>query len=226
MTDDRILAFYRQLKIMARLPKGVEVMNPYLDDYSFGLCARFYHKYYHDETPRSLLLGINPGRFGSGTTGISFTDPVKLDKICGIENTFAKKTELSADFIYRMIGKFGGPDEFYRRYFISAVSPLGFTREGKNINYYDDKKLETAVTPFIVDSIKKILSLGIRREKCFCIGEGKNAAFLKKLNAEHHWFKEIMPLSHPRFIMQYKRKSVERYVGEYLRVLSGSATRV
>ena len=38
---------------------------------------------------------------------------------------------------------------FYANYFIGAVCPLGFMKDGKNINYYDDKKLQQAVTPFI-----------------------------------------------------------------------------
>ena len=216
MIADNILAFYKQLRITTALPKGIGVMNPYQEDYAFSLCQQFYHKFYHDQQLRTLLLGINPGRFGSGTTGISFTDPVKLENVCEIENSFPKKAELSADFIYHMIKAFGGPKKFYSNYFISAVSPLGFTKDGKNINYYDDKKLEKAVTPFIVESINKIISIGMRREKCYCIGEGKNFAFLKKLNVEHHWFKEIMPLAHPRFIMQYRRKQLNTYIENYL----------
>ena len=216
MIADNILAFYKQLRITTALPKGIGVMNPYQEDYAFSLCETFYQRFYNDDQPRTLLLGINPGRFGSGTTGISFTDPVKLENVCGIANSFPKKAELSADFIYHMIKAFGGPKKFYLNYFISAVSPLGFTKDGKNINYYDDKKLEKAVTPFIVESINKIISIGMRREKCYCIGEGKNFAFLKKLNTAHHWFKEIMPLAHPRFIMQYRRKQLNTYIENYL----------
>ena len=195
-------------------------MNPYLDDYAFSLCENFYRRFYNDNQPRALLLGINPGRFGSGTTGISFTDPVKLEDVCMIKNSFPKKAELSADFIYHMISAFGGPEKFYQHYFISAVSPLGFTKDGKNINYYDDKKLEKAITPFIIESINNIMSIGMSREKCFCIGEGKNFKFLQKLNEEHHWFKEVIPLAHPRFIMQYKRKRIDMYIQYYLENLS------
>ncbi len=39
---------------------------------------------------RYLILGINPGRFGGGITGIPFTDPIRLQNICGIENDFQK----------------------------------------------------------------------------------------------------------------------------------------
>ncbi len=216
MMDIDILDFLKGLHIEARLPKGVEVMNPYLDPYASGLCEKFYKKYYHDKEPRSLLLGINPGRFGSGITGISFTDPIKLEKECGIANNIIKKPELSSDFIYTMIRHFGGPEVFYRHYFISAVSPLGFTIKGKNINYYDDPKLEKALRPFIIRSIDGLINMGFNRDKCFCIGEGKNYGFLKKLNSEQRWFSEIIPLAHPRFIMQYKRKKVDRYISDYL----------
>ena len=101
MVDHHILAFYRQLDLGAVLPKGIVVMNPYKDEYTIGLCKKFYQKYYHDCEIRTLMLGINPGRFGSGTTGISFTDPIKLEQDCGIENILPKKAELSADFITR-----------------------------------------------------------------------------------------------------------------------------
>jgi hypothetical protein len=219
MLDSEILTFYKTLKIAAKLPKGIEVMNPYQDAYAFSLCDKFYHQYYHDRWQRTLLLGINPGRFGSGITGISFTDPIKLEKECGIKNTFLKKSELSSEFIYAMIRSFGGPELFYRHYFISAISPLGFTRKGKNINYYDDNKLEKAVTPFIIDSIHQLMVMGFSTEKCFCIGEGKNYLFLRKLNDQQKWFKEIIPLAHPRFIMQYRRKQLDRHIEQYLEKL-------
>lgn len=219
MLDSKILEFLMGLKIDARLPKGIEVMNPYHDEYTVRLCKAFYKKFYNDHHPRSLLLGINPGRFGSGITGISFTDPIKLERECGIENTFVKKPELSSDFIYKMIKSFGGPEVFYKHYFISAVSPLGFTKKGKNINYYDDKKLEKAVLPFIVDSVNTLLPMGFSQHKCYCIGEGKNFDFLQKLNEDHQWFEEIVPLAHPRYIMQYRRKQLNRYIATYLEAL-------
>lgn len=218
MVSDKILSFYKNLRVSG-IPEGVEVMNPYRDDYTFGLCRKFYQKYYHDQNSRTLLLGINPGRFGSGMTGISFTDPAKLEKICGIENTFPKKAELSADFIYKMIEAFGGPEIFYRQFFISAASPLGFTANGKNINYYDDKKLEAAVKPFIIESIHHLLSAGFSKKKCFIIGEGKNFDFLKKQNAEQKWFDEMIPLPHPRFIMQYRRRQIDKYIDLYVEAL-------
>lgn len=194
-------------------------MNPYRDHETMGICEKFYRKFYSDNSPRRILLGINPGRFGSGTTGISFTDPIQLQTACGIENTFPKKAELSSDFIYRMIAAYGGPTLFYQRYFISAVSPLGFVKDGKNINYYDEPGLLKAVTPFIVSSLSRLTELPVDRSTCFCVGEGKNYNFLVTLNEKHKWFDTITPLAHPRFIMQYKRKQLDQYIRQYLDVL-------
>jgi hypothetical protein len=220
MLSESIPSFLKGLRITSRLPRGIEILDPYTNPDVFDLCRQFYHKYYHDTNPRTLLLGINPGRFGSGTTGISFTDPIKLEKYCGIKNDLAKKPELSADFIYMMIEAYGGPAAFYSKYFVSAVSPLGFTFKGKNINYYDVAALEKAVTPFIVDSINKMIGMGMSKEKCYCIGEDKNLKALVRLNDKHKWFNEIIPLPHPRFIMQYRRKKLAEYIDIYLTRLS------
>src|SRR5882762_5290194 len=174
MVSGNILNFLKELKITAKLPKGVEVLYPYDNPQTFELCKQFYHKYYNDNKQRTLLLGINPGRFGSGTTGVSFTDPIKLEKYCGIRNDLVKKAELSADFIYAMIIAYGGLESFYDRFFISSVSPLGFIQNGKNINYYDIPQLAKVITPFIIESMDKLIDIGMSPEKAFCIGGDKN----------------------------------------------------
>ena len=213
--SEAILRFYKGLQA-PRMPKGIAVMNPYQDAAVFPLVKAFYEKYYNDNKTRTLMLGINPGRFGSGTTGISFTDPIRLETVCGILNMIPKKPELSSDFIYRMIEAYGGPKSFYQRYFISAVSPLGFTRDGKNINYYDDKKLQQVVRPFAAQCISQMVEMGMDTDRCICVGEGKNFDFLEALNNEHRWFKKIIPLAHPRFIMQYRRKQLGKHIQSYL----------
>ncbi|MFN5170617.1 MAG: uracil-DNA glycosylase family protein [Cyclobacteriaceae bacterium] len=219
MWDDRILGFLSQLRFDARLPKGFAVMNPYRDLATLDVCRKFYGQFYHDDHPRTLMLGINPGRFGSGVTGISFTDPVKLEQNLGITNPFAKKPELSSDFIYRMIDAYGGPRLFYGQFFVSALSPLGFLLNGKNVNYYDDARLEKAATPFIIRSVEQLLGMGPHREVVFCIGEGENLRFLTRLNETHGWFGRLVGLPHPRFVMQYRRKRLAEFIDLYLRAL-------
>jgi hypothetical protein len=212
---DQILSFQKKLKLDIKLPKGVQAMNPYQDKIAFSICEKFYKKFYDDEDQRTMILGINPGRHGGGITGIPFTDPLKLDAL-GIQNDFQKKRELSADFVYQMIDAFGGAREFYHQFYISAVSPLGFTQNEKNLNYYDFKGLGELLTKFIVECLHHQLSWKLNKKVCYCLGEGDNFRFLKKLNEHYHFFGEIIPLPHPRFIMQYRRKRINEFIDLYL----------
>jgi hypothetical protein len=219
MFADSILRFFKQLKITTPLPKGVEVLNPYKNKTTYTLCEQFYKKYYADDNKRRLILGINPGRHGAGLTGIPFTDPIKLQKYCNIKNDLQKKAELSADFIYEVIHAYGGLEQFYRNFHFSSVSPLGFIMAGKNLNYYDVRELEECLRPFMIDSLKKTIKFGIDTSECFCLGEGDNFRFLARLNEEQKFFDKIVPLAHPRFIMQYRRKKMREYVDDYVRIM-------
>jgi Domain of unknown function (DUF4918) len=216
----KILLFLKNLHLGVALPVGVEVMNPFKQEATFNLCKKFYNKYYSDNNPRYIVLGINPGRFGGGVTGIPFTDPVRLQNTCGIENDFPKKQELSSVFIYEMIHAFGGVQIFYDRFYISAISPLGFTKNNKNMNYYDDRQLENSIRNFVIECINRQLEFGISRKVAFCLGEGKNFVYFSKLNNEMNFFEKIVALPHPRFIMQYKLKKKEEYIARYLREMA------
>jgi hypothetical protein len=218
MFAQKLINFYRQLKPPA-VPKGFEVLHPQHDKEVMKVVEHFFTKFYDDSRPRKLLLGINPGRHGAGMTGINFTGPRQLKEVCGIDHPWGNSSELSAEFIYEVIGQYGGPSAFYGDYFLGSVSPLGFTKDGKNINYYDDRKLEQAVTPFIIDTIHQQLDMGFDRTVCLCIGGEKNFKFLQALNQKNEFFQSIVPLAHPRFIMQYRRKKKQEFVDEYLKAL-------
>jgi hypothetical protein len=218
--SDRINQFNQTLRIAARLPRDIQTLNPFKDPITSYLSQRFYKKYYSDTKSRTLILGINPGRHGGGITGVPFTDPINLEKYCSIENNLPKKHELSSEFIYKMIMAYGSPEKFYQKFYFSSISPLGFTKDGKNLNYYDLKGLPETLMEFILDCLQTQLKWGINREIAFCLGEGKNFEFLKSLNEEYKFFHKIIPLSHPRFIMQYKRKRLKEYVDDYLKKLN------
>ena len=184
---ERALRFYASLA-SPRVPRGVTVMNPYTEPRTQAYVRIFLEKYFSDNCERTLIIGINPGRFGSGITGVTFTDPVALADELGIPNEMQRKRELSSIFVYNVINHLGGPQAFYSRFFLSAVSPLGFTRDGTNLNYYDERRLERAVTPFIISTIEAQIALGCRRDRVIVLGRGDNARFLTRLNDEHHWF--------------------------------------
>ncbi|MGZ5219314.1 MAG: uracil-DNA glycosylase family protein [Chitinophagaceae bacterium] len=214
----QLINFYQQLQ-PPQLPKGFGILHPQPEPQVIEVVKQFFQKFYSDNKSRKLMLGINPGRFGAGITGINFTGPRQLKENCGIDHPWGNSSELSAEFIYDLILQYGGPAKFYGDYFIGAVSPLGFVKDGKNINYYDDKKLLAAVTPFIIKTIQQQLQMGFETSTCICIGGEKNYKFLKNLNDKYSFFKEIIPLPHPRFIMQYRRKRKQEYVQVWLDTL-------
>jgi uracil DNA glycosylase superfamily protein len=213
---DHILEFLFHLQLPFTLPKDVEVLDAHKRADVQQACISFYKKYYNDNNQRHLLIGINPGRFGGGVTGIPFTDPIRLENVCGIKTDFQKKQELSSVFIYEMIEAFGGASAFHKQFYISAVSPLGFVKHGKNLNYYDDKILLQKIEPFVIDCMQKQIAFGLKTDVCFCIGEGENLKYLQKLNVIHKWFDKIEPLSHPRFVMQYRLKRKEEFIQQYI----------
>ena len=217
--SQQILRFYRSLTPPANLPRGFTVLHPQKEKEVMRVMNAFYKRFYHDEGKRVLLLGINPGRFGAGATGINFTAPRQLVRHCGISHALKDQSELSAEFIYEMIDAYGGPEHFFGDFYIGAVSPFGFMARGVNCNYYDSPALLKAVSPFIVDSMQKLLRTNVHKGICICVGEGKNFSCMEKWNHKHAWFREILPLAHPRFILQYRRKNKDAYIHQYVQTL-------
>ena len=220
--SQHILSYHLQLSIPPNLPKGVSVMHPFLDESVHNLSAQFYGKYYADNKQRILILGINPGRFGAGVTGVPFTDPARLEQITGIKNTLIKRPELSAEFMYSMIAGYGGAKKFYQHFYINSVYPLGLLQYGKNRNYYDSPLLRKSLQPYIIDHLRAQKQFPITDKVVICLGEGANFKFLQQLNNEYHFFENIFPLPHPRYILQYKRKQLEDYKKRYVEVLKQS----
>jgi len=215
---EQLFGFYTNLNPPENLPDNILWLYPQQRQDVLDILEGFLKKYYSDDHERILLLGINPGRYGAGITGINFTAPKQLEEICRIENPFSG-TELSAEFIYKMIEAYGGVKEFYSNFFIGSVCPLGFVQNGKNLNYYDHKLLLKAIEPFIIKNLTKLISFNINRDICICIGGEKNFKYLSSLNNRYNWFQEIVSLPHPRFIMQYNRKFLDDYINRYLNVL-------
>src|SRR5574337_171958 len=163
---DRIIAFNRSLHFTGKLPKGIRIMNPFRENpEALKVSEIFYRKFCNDNRKRKFIMGINPGRFGAGLTGIPFTDPKRLKEKCGIEMSGPLAHEPSSVFIYTMIDAYGGVKKFYRDFFVNAICPLGFTSPGKkgevNYNYYDKPGLQKAVYPFILESLHAYLEFGI-----------------------------------------------------------------
>lgn len=82
------------------------------------------------------------------------------------------------------------------------------------------RELTEAISGFVINSLKKQLGFGIKRDVCFCLGTGKNLKFLARLNKEHHFFERIESLEHPRFIMQYRTNKKNTYIDKYIEKFS------
>lgn len=220
---DKVIEFNKNLQFSEDLPEGFEAMNPYLDNpETMTVMEEFYHKYYNDRNQRKLMIGINPSRHGAGVTGVPFTDTKRLEAVCGIKMQSAHTHEVSSVFMYDMLTEYGGPEEFYKDVYINSPFPLAIVRKTKsgrlNANYYDDKKLFEAVKNFMIDSLKKHISLGVDTSEVFVLGK-KNSEFISALNKEAKLFDTMTVLEHPRYIQQYKTKEKQLYIDKYILAL-------
>lgn len=223
---DHILAFYQSLDFdRSLLDADLDVLNPFegASAEQEQALAAFYHTFYGDNTPRNLILGINPGRLGAGATGIPFTDTKRLNE-CGIPFQSFSTHEPSAVFVYEAINAYGGPKAFYQNFFIGSVCPLGFIvqKNGNwvNFNYYDRTSFAKALAPYLLEQIKTQIALAGKNERVIVFGTGKNLKFLEQLNRTFAFTPELVALEHPRYIMQYKYKHREEYIAKYLEAFS------
>lgn len=107
---------------------------------------------------------------------------------------------------------------------MSFVCPLGLVGTNVkgnevNCNYYESKKLQEYLLPFIVSSLRSQIKFGVDTSVCYCIGSGENYKVLTQINNEHHFFEKIIPLEHPRFITQYNSKNIDWYMKKYMTAL-------
>jgi len=223
--SDKIINFLKNLQSPQKLPPNVRAMNPYLEsEQAMKLAECFYTKYYNDQRKRKFILGINPGRFGAGLTGIPFTDTKRLSEFCDIEVPGKHSHEPSSVFVYQVIQAYGGLEKFYADFYINSLSPLGFIRLNEknnwvNYNYYDSAELFHAVKDFMISSLRKQLDFGLDRKKCYVLGK-KNHRFIQQINEEENFFDELVVLKHPRYIVQYQSSAIGEYVDQYIEVLS------
>lgn len=220
---EQVVSFNLNLKYEGSLPVDFQVLNPYLNNpETLVVMEKFYHKYYNDSDKRKFLIGINPSRHGAGVTGVPFTDTKRLESVCGIPMASAYTHEVSSVFVYDMIAEYGGAEEFYREVYINSPFPLAIVRKSKgswiNANYYDDKALFNDVKDFMIDSLKKHISLNLETSEVFIMGK-KNADFITKLNQEAGLFDKMTVLEHPRYIQQYKSKDKQLYIDKYILAL-------
>ena len=215
-------------KINIELPEGFNLINPFngVNTKQINeITKKFYNIYYNDNNSRRLIIGSSPARNGTALTGIPYEDSMHLQKITGIYIDKFHVNKSSSNFLYDVIEKYGGSKKFYSKFYMNFVCPLGIVRnnsKGKevNCNYYENKKVQEQLYSFIIDSLNKQIELGLDTSVVYCIGSGGNYKFLTELNNKYHLFETIIPLEHPRFIMQYNSKYKDDYIKKYLDALN------
>ncbi|MCS7013762.1 MAG: DUF4918 family protein [Chloroherpetonaceae bacterium] len=212
---ERAIQFFSTLEFALPLPEGVSAMNPYKNPEVMQVVSTFFQKFFGDEERRVFAFGINPGRFGGGLTGIAFTDPIALQKYLGIHSSLKGQREPSSVFIYDFIESMGGVEAFYAKFYFTSLSPIGFVKDGKNFNFYDNPDFAEALKPFIRESITRQIEFGAITKVAICLGTGEIYKFFKALNHTERFFEDILPVEHPRFIVQYKRSRIEHYLKKY-----------
>lgn len=218
---EKVIDYFDTLRFDLLLPNGVEAMNPYLQPETMDAVRKYYTKYYSDDNARTFIVGINPGRNGAGKTGIAFTDTIRLEGNCQIAHSIKPTTELSSEYVYSVIDAMGGPEAFFSKYYLTAVSPIGFTKDGKNYNYYDSPAMLKATFGYMKEQIERQIAFGANRKMAICLGAGKNFKYLTEINdLLGKPFERIVPVNHPRFVMQYRRKQLEQEITILTQVLS------
>jgi len=211
-TAKHIIRYWETIKPPILLAPEVEVLNPFSQVEVQTIVDRFYTKFFSDNQKRIFLIGINPGRLGSGATGIGFSDSTSLAAM-GVKHELFIQKELSASYVFDLIQAYGGAESFFKSFYITALCPLGFVKHEKNINYYDMGDWKDQLMPYMVEEMEKQLAIG-RRDVAVCIGKGENYKALKQLNSQHGWFERVEVIPHPRWVMQYRRKQKEVFINQ------------
>ena len=224
----KVIQFDENLSnISIELPEGFKIINPFNGDKKetvYKISTSFYKRFYNDRNNRRLILGSSPARRGTAVTGVPFEDALHLQKETGIiiDKFYINKS--SSGFLYEVIEKYGGCEKFYSDFYMNFVCPIGIVKtnsKGKNVNCnYENKKIQETLYSLIINSIKSQINFGIDTSVCYCIGSGKNYDFMTKINNKYHFFKKIIPLEHPRFIMQYNSKHKDEFLKKYLEALN------
>ncbi len=224
--NKKIVDYYKWLSLQnIELFDKYKIVNPYKQERIIKIVEMFYNKYFDDNNNRYLILGASPARRGTSATGIPFEDEEHIYKLTGeIVNDFYINKN-SSNFLYDVMENYGGIDKFYSDFFFGFVCPLGIVNTNNknnevNVNYYENNKLKKHLNDFIKKSLEELIKMGINRDVCYCIGSGDNYQFLSKLNEENNYFKRIVALEHPRYIMQYNKDKVSFYMNKYLKELN------
>jgi uracil-DNA glycosylase len=166
----------------------------------------FWNTYYPEGPPRTVICGLNPGRFGAGQTGIPFMDFLSLSQLLpGIQRL---DSERSAGFIFRVVQAYGA-EAFFQRFYVTNVASVGFLRDGKNLNYpaLPEQALEIVERNFLAE-----MEI-VKPERIISLGREVHRTVLKLLG-DRVECESCLP--HPAWVATYRSASMGEWVGRYV----------
>ena len=181
----------RFAKMLAK--KNITILMDFLSNWEN--VQRFNRYYYGKMIPKVVLCGINPGRFGAGKTGVPFMDFAILSKL--IDGIESKESERSAQFFAKIVQKVG-PERFYRLFYVTNISWVGFMKDGRNLNFYD---LPKDAQKFVYEQFLFEMEY-VRPERIIALGRNVQKTIKEILAIEPDY------LPHPNFC-QFPSKEVE-----------------
>ncbi len=127
--------------------KNIGILSNFIDNKANII--EFHKKYVQPNSPKVVICGINPGRYGAGKTGIPFIDFTSLSKM--LPNIDKEDSERSARFFFSVIEEFG-IENFYQNFHVTNLSWYGFYQldKMKNVNY-DNTNIATEIQIFLID---------------------------------------------------------------------------
>lgn len=133
------------VEVLSEAIPSLQIYNPW--DYALDYYREFLNRYYSNQKPEVILIGLNPGMDGAVQTGIPFTDAyyartaLKIDP-CKYIKPFQcvnpqkyvnKPMEPSAKVFYKSIMNLG-VERFYNKVLVINAFPLGLGIKSTDTN--------------------------------------------------------------------------------------------
>ena len=189
--------------------RGIQVLQEFLTHRAW--LDAFWQHYVPYPLPQTVILGLNPGRFGAGQTGIPFIDFRSLSVLLPDAELPKLDSEPSATFFFRVVQQIGA-EKFYREFFVSNVSALGYLRNGKNANYTD---LPQVAQQIVARNFAEEMA-ALRPKRIIALGREAEAS-AQELYPDGSV--RISHLPHPSWIMTYRLREAQSWVRRYAQML-------
>lgn len=195
-------------KINQLLKSGnISILDDFLNNWKN--IETFYKEYYSDGIPKIVLCGINPGKNGAGKTGIPFSDFESISKL--IQGIDRRDNERSATFFNEIVEHFGAK-EFYKNFYVTNISWIGYEKDGKNVNYYD---LPESVQQIIYNIFKKEMDL-IKPKYIISLGQSVQKSLNEIFDNKNIDISNYLP--HPNWCSFPSKKTYSK--DKYINLLS------